>query len=858
MPERLTSTIVPPCGPLDAKLCFIGEAPGEEEDLSGEPFVGSAGQFLNNVFRQVGITRSLVLLNNVFNQRPPANDITYFYENKTFGPRSKFVYTWEGQEHIDNLKWWLDNLKPRPNLLVALGKHAIYALTGKKRVWRWRGSILPCTLSPNYKVYCSLHPSAVMRLINEPEEELQGHKKDQARNALPLFINDLERCVIQSEFPEFEPPKRQFDISLSFEELCNKLRYIKESRIDCAIDIETIPFGPEGPILWCIGFGLKPSYAFIVPFIYRQRFAWTLPQEALLLKLISEYFLCPAKKIFQYGNYDLSVLGRYYGLRVADGTYEDTMWCFHSAFPQLMKGLHVLTSMYTWEPYYKDEGKINYGRRTDDNAEFIYNGKDCCVTRECFPALAKQAREMDTWSGYRRSMSYLPSLFAMIIKGVKCDLSKKERLGEDYARQVEFHKNQISEIEGEPINPNSPKQLTQLLYYKHQFKEQRKRNRARTLTADKNALNNLRRLYPNEPVINHIVEFKKFSKLVSQYTKMKVDCDDRIHTSYGFVSTWRLNSSESPFGSGGNLQNIPGRTPEGRAIRELFITDDMPAYSDSEWPKVLDHVTKVTNGAVTPVNGRMLMVARDLSQAEARFVVWDAEDMRTMELFLDGSIDVHWERTKEIFGINHSYDPHEEIEVPLIHDFINMKDLRTLGKTAKHAGNYGMGPMRFMMILNLQGFHLPYAQCRKILKATVDNDPYLQAWHQRIREEVKATRYLVTPPPFSRKRFFHGRFNENLYRAAYAFKPQSTVGELITEAIQNIFTRCAHYLDILLNVHDEVIYQVPPHLLGQSLVDTREELEIPIELNSRTLVIPAEAKAGLNWGQLEEFKPNLS
>ena len=273
--ERLQTNIVPPYGPLDAKICIIGEAPGEEENFAGEPFIGSAGQFQDRVLAQVGLVRSQILFNNVFIQQPPNNDASYFYQDKNCTR-----YTLEGQEHLDQLRYWLEGLDPRPNVLVACGRHALYALTGKKRIWKWRGSILPCILVPGYKVYASLHPSGVMRLISEHREALQWEKKRLANNAYPLYISDLERVKIQSEFPESRYTKRKFDVDLSFEEVCSALRSLRNYPI-VACDIETLPKGPYGPIVWMIGFAPTPQYAFIVYFLRNRKFAWSLPEPPM-------------------------------------------------------------------------------------------------------------------------------------------------------------------------------------------------------------------------------------------------------------------------------------------------------------------------------------------------------------------------------------------------------------------------------------------------------------------------------------------------------------------------------------------------------------------------------------------------
>jgi len=351
--KRLETKIVPPDGPLDAEICFIGEAPGSQEDFNAQPFVGPAGQFFNRCLSSVGLLRSDVLVTNVFLQRPPRNEISYYYQDIR-----KTRLTWEGEEHIEHLHKWLEGLKlnpRRPNILVALGDRALFHLTGKEGISKWRGSLLPCTLVQGFKVYATYHPSFVMRLINETSEVLQGEKKRQQQNAYVLFTLDLHRIIQQSTFPELKYPERVFDISLSFHELMAKIGSL-HSHTFVSVDIETIPT-PDGPILWCVGFSPSPNYAFVVPFLRNMRFCWSLEEEADLLRAISRLFLSTTViKIFQGGMYDLSILGRYYHLRVAPDTYADTMLCHHATYPYIFKSLQVQTSIYTWEPFYKDEG----------------------------------------------------------------------------------------------------------------------------------------------------------------------------------------------------------------------------------------------------------------------------------------------------------------------------------------------------------------------------------------------------------------------------------------------------------------------------------------------------------------------
>ena len=607
--------------------------------------------------------------------------------------------------------------------------------------------------------------------------------------------------------------------------MVENLERINDEDSDSAVDIETLYGDKAGPIVWCIGFSPRPDFAFVVPLLRNFGFAWPLPQETYLIKLISKFFLNPrADKIFQNGLYDLSILGRYYGLRVADNTYQDTMYCHHASYPFLKKGLEVLASIYTWEPYYKDEGKVNMGKRSSDKAEFIYNGKDCCVTREIWDIVRRDAQQLGTWEGYQRSMSIMPSLLAMMIRGVKIDVEAKTRLGAQFEQKAKYHEQALWNLEGESVNLDSPLQLKKLLYYKYGLPEQYKGfGKHRKVTTDKDALQKLRRTNPNVEVLEHIIEHRKFGKLAGTYTSIEIEADGRIRTAYSLVSTWRLNSKESAFGGGGNLQNIPVRTEEGRLVRKLFIPDE----------------------------GKVLL-ACDLSQAEARVVTWESEDLPKIEQFLAG-LDVHWENARGLFSMPDTvpYNPKALWKDFFTRQSHTLKEYRDIGKTVVHAANYGMGPRMLQTILARQGFILEYGTCKDLLSAYLSKNPFLGSWHHGIREEIKSRRILVSS--FGRKRMFLGRLNDNLWRAAYAFSPQNTVGEMLQVSIQRIWNECP-YIDPLLNVHDEIVAQVYPEDIPRAMIDIRERMEIPLTIHHRELIIPCDFKTGLSWGQLKEIK----
>ncbi|MBU2177401.1 MAG: hypothetical protein KJ556_20085, partial [Gammaproteobacteria bacterium] len=733
-------------------IFFLGEAPGEEEDNFGECFIGDAGQLLNRCFTSVGILRQEVGIWNIFQQRPPKNNVRYFFEDKFFRRA-----TWEGQQHISRVKAFLERKRAEgnaPNLLVALGAAPMKVLTGAEGIEKNRGSILPCTLADGYKVYCTYHPSYVNRLLNERRENLQGENRKRQQNVMPHFLKDLERVKIQSEFPDIRIPERKFFTTLSFSECVGVLTKLNEDKeiTHIAVDIETLrrKEGGSGPILWCIGFSPSPERAFVIPFIRSWRPAWSADEEAQLLILISRLFLNPEKKkIFQNGAYDLSILARYYGLRCPKESVEDTMLCYQAAHPTLGKSLQILCSLFTWEPYYKDEGKVHYGKRSSDEAEFRYNAKDCCVTREIWPHIERESREAGVWPYYRKTMDRQPSLFDLMIRGIAIDLETKANLSKEFTKKEEFAQSELAELTGMQYNMNAPKDMQKLLYGQLALPFQYNMKTGK-VTTDKDALNKLKAKHPNVQELKHILEFKKFAKLRSTYADMTIDADGRVRTSYSPVSTFRLSSSESHFGAGGNLQNIPVRSEEGRMIRRLFIAEP----------------------------GKV-MVKADYSQIEARLCAYEASDLRQIKFFEQGW-DIHWEQAKAYFGFDFDYEPSRVVETHVIDGrktvvlVETMKFFRNAAKTIVHAGNYGMGPRMLQTILERNGIILSSGMCKELITLHLNVNPMILIRQRRVRDQINANRTIVSA--YGRPRRFEGRLNDNLYQSAYAYSPQNTAG----------------------------------------------------------------------------------
>ncbi|MDP2308259.1 MAG: UdgX family uracil-DNA binding protein [Pseudomonadota bacterium] len=164
------SRAVPGEGPPDAQVMLVGEQPGNEEDLTGRPFVGPAGRLLDRALAEVGLDRSEVYLTNV---------VKHFRSE----PRGKRrIHKKPGDEHIEACRPWLEAeiAMVRPAVLVCLGATAAKALLGPEfRVSRERGAFVPSPLAPH--VIATVHPSSVLRAPDE------GRRRD----AYARFVRDL-------------------------------------------------------------------------------------------------------------------------------------------------------------------------------------------------------------------------------------------------------------------------------------------------------------------------------------------------------------------------------------------------------------------------------------------------------------------------------------------------------------------------------------------------------------------------------------------------------------------------------------------------------------------------------------------
>jgi DNA polymerase len=159
-------------GPLDASILFVGEQPGDQEDIAGRPFVGPAGQLFDAALEKAGIDRSTVYVTNA---------VKHF---KFVQKGKKRIHSKPDAGEIEACRWWQENERAliKPPVTVALGATAARSLTGKT-VTISRARDAPLTLADGAECWITVHPSFLLRI---PEE-------DRRRQERELFVRDLKR-----------------------------------------------------------------------------------------------------------------------------------------------------------------------------------------------------------------------------------------------------------------------------------------------------------------------------------------------------------------------------------------------------------------------------------------------------------------------------------------------------------------------------------------------------------------------------------------------------------------------------------------------------------------------------------------
>jgi len=338
-------------------LALVGEAPGEEEEKHGIPFIGKSGEELTAMLHAAKLKRSECLVTNVFMDRPPGNKIGAWCGTKKetgskLPPIMKGKYLKPEYEHeLERLRMELSN--PSLRTVFAFGNTAVWAiLNTAPKIGKMRGTWFRSRLVPNLKVMPMYHPAAVLR-------------QWQWRYTTILDMIKAKPYIEDTVIPR---PKREFWINPSLDDLYTFKRMYIDIQEDplLSVDIETnhkvSPWGEYGynQQITCIGFSPDFKHSLVIPFARGSEEYWKSDSEEYRAWEYTRDLVQSYDTLFQWGFYDVYVLWMLMGIPARRWTCDSSVRQ-HALYPELPKNLGFLGAAYTkemaWKLYRTSKGE---------------------------------------------------------------------------------------------------------------------------------------------------------------------------------------------------------------------------------------------------------------------------------------------------------------------------------------------------------------------------------------------------------------------------------------------------------------------------------------------------------------------
>ncbi|MDD2381113.1 MAG: DNA polymerase I [Mariniphaga sp.] len=567
-------------------------------------------------------------------------------------------------------------------------------------------------------------------------------------------------------------------------------------------DTETTGLDTHSAEIICISFAFRKHEAYCVLIPNKREEAQKVMDEFREV-FADENIL----KIGQNLKYDMLMLDNY-GIGVKGKLY-DTMLAHYLIQPEQKHNLDHLCEIYlNYEKVHTEnligkKGKNQLNMRSVPKEKLRdYACEDADLTFRLKDAIDTELDKYEMRELFETiEMPLVPVLVHMEQAGVKLDTRVLKEYAVTLREQIIQVEKEIFELAGEEFNVSSPKQMGPILFEKLKISPEGSARKTKTKQYS-TAEEVLAKLADKHPIINKILEFRGLKKLLSTYVEALPELVNpktkKLHTSYNqaITATGRL-SSVNP-----NLQNIPIRDEQGREIRRAFI------------PSGPEHV----------------FLSADYSQIELRIMAALSQDAEMIRAFKEGK-DIHAITAAKIFKI-------AENEVT--------SEMRRKAKTANFGIIYGISAFGLSQRLNI-----PRSEAKVLIDGYFENFPDIKDFMDKQIELARKNGYVQTIK--GRKRYLNDINSANAIvrgmaeRNAINAPIQGSAADIIKMAMINIFDKFKMeklQSKMVLQVHDELNFDVPHSELEKVKSIVKKEMEHAVELN---VPLTVEMNSGSNW-----------
>ena len=358
---------------------------------------------------------------------------------------------------------------------------------------------------------------------------------------------------------------------------------------------------------------------------------------------------------------------------------------------------------------------------------------------------------------YNLELPLVDVLADMEIEGFPLDINVLNEMGDEWKNKLKELEKEIYSLAGEEFNISSPKQLGEILYNKLSLPSNRKGS---------TSFDNLKDLTKYHPIVSKIIEYRKYSKLISTYVeglKNHIYKDHKIHATFNqaLTQTGRLSSSNP------NLQNISIRDEEGKGIRKAFY------YPDDNYE----------------------ILSLDYSQIELRILAHLSDCKNLKKIFEDPNSDIHSATAKTIFKIDGEPTPLQ----------------RRKAKAVNFGIIYGISDWGLADQLEI-----PVSESKQIINSFYESFPEVNVFFRNLVDKALKDGYVSTM--MGRRRYLRELHDSNYQvrefakRAAMNAPIQGSAADLIKVAmieVDKALKEGNFKTKMVLQIHDELIFKVP-------------------------------------------------
>ncbi len=568
-----------------------------------------------------------------------------------------------------------------------------------------------------------------------------------------------------------------------------------------AVDTETTAIEPMRAELVGISLSWKPCSGVYIP-VKGPLGAKTLDIETVRKKLEPILLSESITKIGHHLKYDMIVL-KNAGIELGGKMFDTLMAAHVLDSTRTSFKLDVLVEEYLSHHCTPISELIGKGKKqtTMDTVpvELVssYAAEDADVTLRLADLLEKDMEKENLTDLFENlEMKLMPVLTDMEMAGIKLDLETLRKMETELSAKADDLRVQIISSAGQDFNPDSPKQLAEILFEKLDLPVLKKKKTGPS--TDSSVLEQLAILHELPALL---LDYRKLTKLLNTYLAGLSQCinpkTNRIHTSFHQAATvtGRLSSS-SP-----NLQNIPIRTEEGRKIRSAFVADD-----------------------------GFVLLSADYSQVELRVLAHLAEEETLMAAFKEGH-DIHRIVAAEVFGVSV-----DEVTA----------DQRARAKTVNFGIVYGQTAVGLSATLRI-----PRTEAAEFIRKYKNRFPRIEEFLKACGDKARKNGYVETI--LGRRRRISDITARSAIRRAAAERlainsvVQGSAADLIKQAMINIAQRIEsenHPSRLLLQIHDELLFEIPENQIETERNMIEAEMTGAIKLK---VPLKVDIGVGKNW-----------